>query len=357
MDYLPSGDVFIHYPITVSNINDTGLYECLAENRFGSISFSKEIHLEHQQPFIHPLFNQSIGSGEQFTLRCYASGQPNLHLQWIDQTTKQILNTSSTSPVLFTSKILHSNVYTCHAKNPRGEISSSIFLTVENPARIVHFTRNQTIRIHQRLNISCVVEGDQPLEIIFKRPSRTERYDNDKNISLVIDRIEMIDSGFYECHVKNAHSEQRVVSEILVQSRPEKIENLFIENNEHIYWMQPFDGNSPIFRYLLRFQYRQGLVWSEEMIITLEETNLTSYSLENLSSRCLISLIIQAVNQIGISPPSDPLYVQIDNKSKFSIDAFFGIRKQSSLELPIAPYNLTARNISSRSVIVTWEVS
>ncbi|CAF4420651.1 unnamed protein product [Rotaria sp. Silwood2] len=121
--YLPSGDIFLHYPIYISNINNTGLYECLAKNSFGLISSSKHINIKKQKPFIQPLSNLTTRIGEQFTLTCYASGHPNLHLQWIDQTNNQIVNTSSTSPVLFTSINTKSNIYTCQAINPYGKIS------------------------------------------------------------------------------------------------------------------------------------------------------------------------------------------------------------------------------------------
>ena len=319
-EYLPTGDIFLHYPIVVSTINDTGHYECLAENLFGSTAISKDISLENQHPFIQTLTNQTVRSGEEFTLRCYASGQPNLHLQWIDQTTELPVNTSSTSPILFTSKFTQSNIYTCHARNTFGEASSRVFLTVENPARILYFTPNQTIEIDQRLNISCSVDGDPDYEVIFKTPTQTKRSENEKSIFMIVDRVQMVDSGLYECYVKNSYSEQRAVSRILVQNRPNQIENVSLDKTQRLFWKQQFDGNSPILRYILRIQYKQGISWSEETIITLEEPNLTNYSFEHIVSKCLISVIIQAVNQIGISSPSDPLYFQTDNRSKFCMD-------------------------------------
>lgn len=316
VEYLPTGDVFMHYPILVSTINDTGYYECLAENPLGSSVISKDINLENQRPFIQTLSNATIHSGEIFTLRCYASGQPNLHLQWIDQSTDLAVNTSSTSPILFTSIFTQSNIYTCRARNIFGEISSRIFLTVENPARILYFTPNQTIEINQRLNISCSVDGDFNYEVIFKTPTQTKISTNENHFFIIIDRVQMIDSGFYECYVNNSYSEQRAVSHILVQNHPDQIKNLTLDRTQRLFWSQPFDGNSPILRYILRIQYKQGISWSEEMNINLEEATQTNYSFEHILTKCLISVIIQAVNQIGISPPSDPLYFQTENRSE-----------------------------------------
>lgn len=259
IEYLPSGDIFLHYRIYISNINDTGLYECRAKNSFGSISLSKHINIDKQKPFIQSLRNQTIRMNQQFTLSCYVSGQPNLYLQWIDEINNQIVNSSSTSPILFTSINPKSNIYRCQAKNSFGEISSKIFLTIQNPARILSITSNKTIKINQPLDIYCSAEGDNQFELLLKTPSITKEYDNKKNVSMIIDRIQMSDSGLYECYVKNNYSEDRSIFEIIVQNIPDRIENIFIENSERIFWVKPFDGNSKILKYVLRIQYKQGI--------------------------------------------------------------------------------------------------
>jgi hypothetical protein len=264
IEYLPSGDSFLHYSINISNINDTGLYECLAKNSFGSTSFSKHINIDGQKPFIDSLLNLTISTGKHFTLACYASGQPNLHLQWIDETNHQIVNTSSTSPLLFSSINTKSNIYTCQATNSYGQISSQLFLTIEIPAKILSITLNQTIRINERLDIYCLAEGDNQLEVILKSPLLKKfnmvetGYAHKKNVSLIIENIQMSDSGLYECYAKNNYSEDRFIFAIIVQNVPDRIENVFIENSEKLFWMKPFDGNTKIRKYILRIQFKEG---------------------------------------------------------------------------------------------------
>jgi len=266
IEYLPSGDIFFHYPIYLSNINDTGLYECLANNSFGSVSLSKHVNIQGQKPFIQPLSNLTIRTGQQFTLSCYASGQPNLHLQWIDKTNNQIINTSSISPILFTSMNTESNMYMCQAINPYGEISSQIFLTIQIPAKILSITSNRTIKINESLDIYCFAEGDNQLELILKGPSLKNlnpiesKYDNRMNSTMIIHNIQMSDSGLYECYAKNNYSKDRSIFEILVQNIPDKIETIFIENSERIFWIKPFDGNANIIKYILRIQFKQSKI-------------------------------------------------------------------------------------------------
>jgi hypothetical protein len=332
IEYLPTGDIFLHYPIHISSITDTGLYECHAKNSFGSISFSKYINIENQKPFIQPLTNLTIRTDEEFTLICYASGQPNLQLQWIDETNNQILNTSSTSPVLFKSINTKSKIYICQAINPYGEMSSKLYLTIQTPAKIVSITASKTIKINEKFEIYCSAESDEQFELIFKS-KKFNIFKQNRNFSIVIDNIQMSDSGLYECHVKNNYSEDHSIFEIIVQNIPDKIENIFIENSERIFWMKPFDGNSKILKYLLKVQYKQskiivllesffqfllnkGLSWSNETIIIINNNNITSYLFENIFSKCMISVTIQAVNIVGLSLPSDPIHFQTNIKRK-----------------------------------------
>ncbi|CAF3590109.1 unnamed protein product [Rotaria sordida] len=344
--YLPSGDIFLHYPIYISNLNDTGLYKCLTKNSFGSISISKHINIKKQKPFIQPLSNLTIQNGKQFTLTCYASGHPNLHLQWIDQINNQIINTSSISPILLTLTNTKSNIYTCQAINSYGKISSQLFLTIQIPAKILSITLNQTIKINSKFKIHCLAEGDNQFELRLKNLQINKnklklienKYENKKKLSIIFDNIQMSDSGLYECYVKNNYSEDYSIFEILVQNIPDKIENIFIENSQRILWMKPFDGNSNILKYILRIQSKQSLSWSNETIIIIDNSDITEYLFENIFSKCMISVIIQAVNIIGSSLPSEPIYFQTNVK-----------------QLQIAPYNLTAINISSKSLILTWQ--
>lgn len=338
IEYLPSGDMFIHHRIHITHLNDTGLYECRAENSLGSASRSKHVNIEKQLPFIQPLNNQTILSGKPFILACYASGQPNLQLTWIDETTKQIVNTSFISPLIFTSISSKSNLYTCRARNAYGDVSSQVFVTIQMPAKILSTTRNQTVKINQSLDLHCSAEGDHQLEVtlinanmqpVDKLISTTE---TKRQISTKIARVQMSDQGLYQCFARNNYSEDRSFFEIIVQNVPDRIENLFIDTAHRISWSKPFNGNAPITHYLLRIRSQQGKIakaleenlflkysieefsWSDETVITIDDTDRTIYSFEQIYSKCTLSITVQAVNSIGASLPSDPLHLQTTTK-------------------------------------------
>ncbi|CAF0912627.1 unnamed protein product, partial [Adineta ricciae] len=359
VQHLPSNDISLHHLIFISSVADTGLYQCVATNPFGSISLSKHINIEQQTPFIQPLTNLTVRSGEQFTLACYASGHPNLYLQWIDATNNRILNTSTTSPILFTSVNRNSNKYTCQATNPYGQISSQVILTVQIPAKILSITSNTTVKVNESLTLHCSAESDNQLDLRFRTSLLKQKtviekeHDYRKNISMIISNIQMSDSGLYACEAKNNYSEDRSVVKITVLDKPDKIENIFLDNPEKLSWMKPFDGNSNISQYILRIRYRQGtkraffsliifflqgLIWSNETVVVIDTPETTTYSFENIFLTCTLSVVIQATNAIGTSLPSDPFHFQIDVK-----------------RLQIAPYNLRVTNASFNSVTVAWQ--
>ncbi|CAF1443327.1 unnamed protein product, partial [Adineta steineri] len=343
---LPSGDIFTHYRIYLNNLNDTGLYEYRINNSFGSVSYSKHINIAEQQPFIQSISNQTISIGKQYTLICYASGQPNLQLKWIDETTKQILNTSLISPILLTTINTKSNIYTCQAKNSYGEYSVSVYVTIQIPSKILSLTTNRTIKINETLDIFCIGEGDNDFQLKLQTPSLKNvhmietKSEYKKTLAYSITNIQMSDNGIYECNAKNNYSQDHGIFEIIVQNIPNRIENIFLENSNRISWFKPYDGNAKILKYILRIQYKQGIVWSNATIITINNSDITSYSFDNFYSKCSISITIEAVNTIGSSLPSNPLHFQTNTK-----------------QLLIAPNNLIAVNITSKSVILSWEYS
>ena len=62
---------------------------------------------------------------------------------------------------------------------------------------------------------------------------------------------------------------------------------------------------------------RQGLSWSNETRVMINNSETTSYQLNEIFSPCTISLRIQAVNALGASLPSDAIQFETSLKSEF----------------------------------------
>lgn len=273
VENLPSEDILTHYRIHASELQDTGLYEYRINNSHGVIAFSKHVNLEKQLPYIQPIANQTIVTGTYFTLACYASGQPDLRLQWIDNNNQQVLNSSTTSPLLLTATTIQSHAYTCRASNPFGESYLSVHVAIQVPAKILSFSANRTMKVNDTLNVSCVAEGDRPLEVKLQTPqSRGIRMDGTetehrKSVAFTIERVRMSDKGLYQCHARNLHSEARSTFELIVQNVPDRIDTIFVENAHRISWSPPFDGNAKIFKYILRIRYKQGTPFTFQSVL------------------------------------------------------------------------------------------
>lgn len=68
---------------------------------------------------------------------------------------------------------------------------------------------------------------------------------------------------------------------------------------------------------ILLYSSRQGLSWSNETRVMINNSEATSYQLNEIFSPCTISLRIQAVNGLGASLPSDAIQFETSLKSEF----------------------------------------
>lgn len=351
IDILPTGDVRIHYRFKLETLNQTGLYECRAQNSFGSKSVMNSVHLRRQKPFISPMENRTIAIGDTLILICYASGQPHLHLQWIDETTNRIVQSSIYSPLVFKTNERFSKSFRCRAKNLHGESSHQVFVHVQRPVKIVDVSSNQTVRVGVQAFLYCSVEGDPPLMLSIRSLSNqrqriwNENSEHFRRISsLRINSVEMSDNGLFECTASNDQSSTSVTFQLAVQNVPDRIDRISIDHFDKIHWNKPFDGNSPISQYILRFRVKSNIdedfSWSDETII---EHNETFYLMDNFLVPCRISLRVQAKNQIGFSIPSEP--IEFDTNIPNAIILYRKI-----------PFDLRLINISSQTASIAWKV-
>ena len=99
--------------------------------------------------------------------------------------------------------------------------------------------------------------------------------------------------------------------------------------------------------------------WSDETVLTINDTNVTRFPLENLVSQCRISLSIQARNRIGLSAPSESIEFDAFVTGLFSsfVMQSIDIHRCSIIELRQPPSNVDIVEISSKSVTISWQVS
>ena len=77
-----NGDVVSYVNITNIGQEDAGVYRCEVKNEIGSVHHSEEIFVTGP-PFIKPLGNITVLSGDTLTIRCPVTGYPISSIYWM----------------------------------------------------------------------------------------------------------------------------------------------------------------------------------------------------------------------------------------------------------------------------------
>ncbi|XP_068691081.1 hemicentin-1-like [Montipora foliosa] len=195
-------------------VSDSGEYSCQALNKAGSASSSVDIEIRVAPVvYVSPQY-QTVVEGETSNISCKASGVPQPKLSWKFEngelpTGAVITNTSNQSLLLLpkTAKSME-GWYQCIAKNEAGEESSNSTLHVlELPTAEISPNPYPTMLEGYKLTLTCKT-NKVTSQIKWKKNNvlkipRANITENDDSSILVIEKVEVSDSGEYSCQALN----------------------------------------------------------------------------------------------------------------------------------------------------------
>lgn len=222
------------YPIEVE---DTGLYTCLAENEAGRSE--KKFSVQVQSP---PRFKQNFTEilnlirGQSIVLNCDADGTPIPSIQWKKDGRKLFVRLLNKMRYLRSGYLLEINdlqtddkgYYECEAWNSVGEAKKRFEIIVQSPPRIQQLRIGESDKVlaieNTRTTLHCKVDAEPRAEIIWSKngviiPDYRLREDG----SLQFIEVKPEDGGQYECLARNRAGEDKAYFELIVHSLP-KIE-------------------------------------------------------------------------------------------------------------------------------------
>lgn len=129
-----------------ADVQDSGTYKCIAQNRNGEASFTVKLIVFEKEPTISPKFverfhNTTIKAGESVVFHCRAVGTPSPKLTWqkdgmqIDSNLPSIeVKTDDSSSSLLLNNVTSRDAgwYQCTAQNPSGSVTTRARLNVES---------------------------------------------------------------------------------------------------------------------------------------------------------------------------------------------------------------------------------
>ncbi|XP_068691047.1 inactive tyrosine-protein kinase 7-like [Montipora foliosa] len=208
-----------------------GWYQCIAKNEAGEESSNSTLHvLVVPVVYVSPQ-NQTVVEGETSNISCKASGEPQPNLSWKFEngelpTDAVITNTSNQSLLLLpkTAKSME-GWYQCIAKNEAGEESSNSTLHVlELPTTEISANPYPTMLEGDKLTLTCKT-NEVTSQIKWKKNNvlkipRANITENGDSSILVIEKVEVSDSGEYSCQALNKAGSASSSVDIEIRAAP-----------------------------------------------------------------------------------------------------------------------------------------
>nr|XP_050869835.1 cell adhesion molecule Dscam2-like isoform X8 [Vespula vulgaris] len=316
-----------------------GEYTCTASNAAGATSYSAVLAVNVPPRWILEPTDKAFAQGSDARVECKADGFPKPQITWKraagdtpgDYTDLKLSNPdiSVEDGTLSINNIQKTNegYYLCEAVNGIGAgLSAVILISVQAPPHFEIKLRNQTARRGEPAVLQCEAQGEKPIGILWnmnnKRldPKSDSRYTIREEIlangvlsDLSIKRTERSDSALFTCVATNAFGSDDTSINMIVQEVPEVPYGLKVLDKSgrsvQLSWAAPYDGNSPIKRYVIEYKISKGS-WEtdiDRVLVPGSQQNVAGVF--NLRPATTYHLRIVAENEIGTSDPSDTVTI------------------------------------------------
>ncbi|XP_076065820.1 cell adhesion molecule Dscam1-like isoform X6 [Oratosquilla oratoria] len=378
-DHLPlrstSDTVVSHLTSKVSNLllpsvtsTHTGTYSCRASNAAGSSEHSATLRVKVPPRWIIEPEDKAFALGSDAQLECKADSFPEPSLSWKKAAGRQpgdYRDLASNNPnvrvtddgTLHITNIQksHEGYYLCEANNGIGAgLSAVIYVRVQAPPQFKIQYRNQTARRDEDAVLECEAEGETPIGILWSKDNhnidqtaeprytvREEMQGAGVHSSLSIKNTDRSDSAVYTCVATNAFGSADTNINLIIQEHPELPSSLKVIDKSGRYvelaWTPPYNGNSPITRYIVEFRLRRGN-WETDGERVIVPGNHNIATVHDLRPATTYRFRIVARNEIGDSDPSDTVTII------------------TTAEAPSGPpRNLKVEAVDQHSLRVSWK--
>ncbi|XP_055593981.1 cell adhesion molecule Dscam2 isoform X30 [Uranotaenia lowii] len=322
--------------LSIESVRDIhgGNYSCTAENKAGRVQHTATLFVNVPPRWILEPTDKAFAQGSNAKVECKADGFPKPQVSWkkaIGDTPgeyKDLRSNDSSIRVeegsLFINNIQKSNegYYLCEAINGIGSgLSAVILISVQAPPEFTEKLRNQTARRGEPTVLQCEAKGEKPIGILWNMnnirldPKSDNRYTIREEIrpdgvmsSLSIKRTERSDSALFTCMATNAFGSDDASINMIIQEAPEMPYALKVLDKSgrtvQLSWAKPYDGNSPLKRYIIEFKRSRG-TWDNDVDRVIVPGHTNEAQVQKLSPATTYNIRIVAENEIGVSDSSE----------------------------------------------------
>uniref|UniRef100_A0A672KH47 Protein sidekick-1-like n=1 Tax=Sinocyclocheilus grahami TaxID=75366 RepID=A0A672KH47_SINGR len=343
--------------------DDAGIFQCFAENTAGEIQAYTNLVVTSVSPsFTTPPSDITVTDGTSAVFTCETSGAPKPAIVW--RKGSQVLASGSVQMPRFTLlesgglrilPIMPSDAgnYTCLASNSDGLVNTTVALTVLSRTFISTPPEDQRVikgttavlncgAIHDPRVTSLILlryawkKGTKPLSV------STGGRVSVKEGSLHISQTWSGDIGDYTCRVISPAGNDSKTARLEVIELPHSPRNLQVALNETdsrtvlLSWVRPFDGNSPLLRYIIELSENNS-PWK----VYMDDVSpaLTNLLVIGLTPARTYQFRVCAVNQVG--------------RGQYSTETNRLMLREEPPSAP--PKNIVASGRTNQSIMVQWQ--
>ncbi|XP_056887092.1 contactin-2 isoform X1 [Takifugu flavidus] len=276
--------------LKISNLalEDSGMYQCVAENKHGTIYSSAELRVQVQAPDfrLNPVRKLiPAARGGQVKIECRPRAAPKPSLFWSRGT--ELLTNSSRVTVAPDGVLSILNIsradegkYTCFAENYLGKANSTGHLSVRDATKITLAPSNADINQGENVSLQCHAAHDPTMDLSFSwnlngvmldledSAGPYHRIEGKENIGdLIILNAQLSQAGVYMCTAQTVVDSASAVAKLVVRGPPGPPGGLLVKNvaetSVELRWSRGYDNHSPIGKYVIRGRWALSSQWRQ----------------------------------------------------------------------------------------------
>uniref|UniRef100_A0A8C9PZT0 Axonal glycoprotein TAG-1 n=1 Tax=Spermophilus dauricus TaxID=99837 RepID=A0A8C9PZT0_SPEDA len=314
------------------SLEDSGMYQCVAENKHGTIYASAELAVQA----LAPDFRQNpvrrlipAARGGEIVIPCQPRAAPKAVVLWSKGT--EILVNSSRVTVTPDGTLVIRNIsrsdegkYTCFAENFMGKANSTGILSVRDATKITLAPSSADINVGDNLTLQCHASHDPTMDLTFTwtlddfpidfdKPGGHYRRASVKETvgDMTILNAQLRHGGKYTCMAQTVVDSASKEATVLVRGPPGPPGGVVVrdisDTTVQLSWSRGFDNHSPIAKYTLQARSLPAGKWKQVRTNPANiEGNAETAQVLGLTPWMDYEFRVLASNILGTGEPSGP---------------------------------------------------
>ncbi|KAM9732692.1 contactin-5 isoform 2-T2 [Menidia menidia] len=342
---------------------DSGMFQCVAENKYGAIYSNAELKILASAPVFVPNPIRVIATlGKDVSLECKPRASPKPRITWRRgdrriQPNKRIMLLRNNTLKILNSSRSDEGSYVCRAENPLGWAEMTAILWVKEAMRVSLSPGRVEVTVGESVVLSCRASHDTSLDVSFQwffnqKPINFEQdgghfeyiQTQSSTVDLMIRSILLKHAGKYGCRAQTSADSVFAEAELLVRGPPGPPGVVIVEeitdSTATLSWTRGLDNHSPISAYNLQARSPFSLGWQTVKTDPDPVTgDMESAMAVQLNPWVEYEFRVVASNAIGTGDPSSP-----------------SRRVRTKEAVPsVAPSNVSGGNGRRHELVISWE--